>query len=203
MGSSITSQNTHPLTAVVGKDETIRDRIGHLVVDARGDREFRFVKMRGGQTASQGMPVLAYKLSADEDTLYEMTVDAASVPTVPNRDLAGIFVGQSTCESGAHGWIMTKGRLGKIAGSHYPDTIFALTSQATAAGDQCGLSAPPANVSTFKFYANSSAYVSVQGLSIHPRLSLLAYSTDVSDKITRGKFASPHFHGGLNLPPNA
>lgn len=201
MGSSITSQNTHPLTAVVGKDETIRDRIGHLVVDARGDREFRFVKMRGGQTASQGMPVLAYKLSADEDTLYEMTVDAASVPTIPNRDLAGIFVGQSTCVSGAHGWIMTKGRLGKVPGSHYPDTVFALTSQTTAAGDQCALSSP--SVSTFKWLATTSAYVSVQGLSVHPRISLLAYSTDTGDKITRGKFASPHFHGGLNLPPNA
>ena len=201
MGSSITSQNTHPLTAVVGKDETIRDRVGHLVTDERGDREFRFVKMRGGQTADQGMPCGAYKLSNDEDTLAEVTADAASMAAF-DRDLAGIFVGQSTAVSGDHAWIMTRGRLGKIPGSMYPDTVYAkMINAAGIAGHQMHVSTN-AGFSTLLFRRHLSIFDGGSiGQSQHTRVSLLLYSTDAGNKVTRGKFISPLFFGGF--PPNA
>ncbi len=199
--STTAGKNTHPLTAVVKAGEN-RDPVGHLIEDFRADREFRFVKMRGGQTASMGMPCGAYKLSADEDTLAEVTVDAASMAAF-DRDLAGIFVGQSTCASGQFGWIMTRGRMGKIAGSLYPLTIVGnMINAAGLPGHQMHVSTVAA-FSTLLFRRSTSAFDGGSiGQSQHARNSLLLYSTDVGNKVTRGKFVSPLFFSGLNLPPN-
>lgn len=189
---SVSTQNVHPLTVNVGTADVIRDPVGHIVNDKRGDREFRFVKFRGGQTASQGMPAFAYKLSADEDTLGDVTVDAASVVN-PDRDLAGIVVSKSTAASGDYGWIMSRGRLGKINGSLYPDTIIALVSATVVAGQNLAVSL---HGSVYKWALSGSAFAGDSlSHSIQSRVSLLAYSTDVGDKVTRGRFKGAHYAG--------
>ena len=190
---SVSTQNTHPLIANVAGGEQ-RDPVGHIVTDKRGDREFRFVKFRGGQTASQGLPAFAYFLSGKptEDTLADVTVDAASVKS-PDRDLAGIVVSKSTAASGDFGWIMTKGRLGKINGSLYPDTVFAHVSGAPVAGGNQALSLA---ASVYKWQPSGSAFAGDSvSHSIQSRVSLLAYSTDIGNKLTRGRFQGAHYAG--------
>ena len=189
---SVSTQAVHPLTVNVGATDN-RDPVGQLVTDVRGDREFRFVKFRGGQTASQGLPAFAYEISAkDKDLLADVTVDAASVVN-PDRDLAGIVVSQSTAASGQHGWIMTKGRLGKINGSLYPATVFALVSGAPVAGGNQALSLA---ASVYKWQPSGSAFAGDSvSHSIQSRVSLLAYSTDTGNKLTRGRFQAAHYAG--------
>lgn len=200
MGSSITSQNTHPLTVVVGKGETIRDRVGHLVEDARGDREFRFVKMRGGTTASQGMPVAAYRISAagSEDTQYNVTAAKETSVHSFGRDMMGIVVAQSTVESGAHCYIITRGRLGKIKG-HYPASIFALVS--TSGNAVSGALVMSQGDTALRLFANATNSAGAT-ITEYSRICGMALSTttgagtSIAGKLTRGAIRSPLLHGG-------
>lgn len=198
MGVSISTQNSHPLTVVVGTDEPIRDRLGHLVQDPRADREFRFVKMRGGATASQGMPVAAFRISAagSEDTQWNVTGAKASSVHSDGRDMLGIVVAQSTVASGDHCYIMTNGRLGKIKG-HYPDTIFALVS--TTANAITGGMIMSAGLTSLKLFA-AAQHSGGATITEYAKICGIALSTSIGDNgmavQTRGAIKSPLLFGG-------
>lgn len=195
--STVSGQNTHPLTAVVPAGEA-RDPVGHLVQDFRADREFRFVKMRDSTTASQGMAVAAYRISAagSEDTQYNVTVRAAASIQSLGRDMVGIVVANSTVTSGQHCYVMTKGRLGKRKGL-YPDTVFALVS--TTGGAISGpliMSTGSTGLRLFQVPVNSAGAM----ITEHGKICAAAFSTQIGGQprgqLTRGTVRSPFVHGG-------
>lgn len=195
MAHTISSQNTHPLTVVVGKDETVRDRVGHLVVDANTDREFRFCKFRGQQQGDRGFNVVAFRLSGNtgEDSFWNVTADAA--PSVgQERDFIGVIVGQSAITSGMHCYVMTKGQLGKDGQSLYPDSVFLKTVGNATAGQPMFLG-PDGSVYTFMDIETGSNASGEILFSTHVRHQCLPYSTDIGSNLTRGHVKSGLLHG--------
>lgn len=190
----VSTQNTHPLTACVAKD-TQRDVVGHLVLDQRGDREFRFVKIKGESTASQGMCLVAFQLSAVADENFEVTPFASANLTAAGRDAIGIMVGQSTAASGDFCYAMTRGKLGKVNGSLYPDAIFANVSTTVVAGERLECRAG-SGTSEYKCIAASIGSTGTQFLSIYARVCCVALSSDSGGRLIRGMFKSPLLFGG-------
>lgn len=190
---NVSTQNVHPLTAMVAKD-TQRDTLGHLVFDKRGDREFRFVRFKGESTASQGMAVAALQLSAVADEVNDVIVFASADLAAAARDFMGIVVGQSTAASGDFGYIMTRGQLGKLNRSMYPTTIFANVSTTTAAGDRLAMLVG-SGTSEYKLITQA---VNSAGAMITEYANIVgvALSTDTSGKLTRGQVRSGLLHGG-------
>lgn len=190
---AVTTQSVHPLTScVAGGSE--RDPLGHLVREHIGDREFRFIKIKGESIASQGMALVAYRLSAQVDEVYDVTPFASANLTAAGRDFVGIMVGQSTAASGDFCWAMTKGKLGKVNGSLYPDTVFANVSTTAAAGQHLEARAG-AGTSEFKLIAVAIASAGAM-ITEFAHVVGVALSTDASGKLTRGHIRSGLIHGG-------
>ena len=190
---SVSTQNTHPLTAMVAKG-TERDPLGHLVFDKRGDREFRFVRIKGESVASQGMAVVALQLSVVADEINDVIPFASANLTAAARDFVGIVVGKSTAASGDFCYVMTRGKLGKVNGSLYPDTVFALVSTTTAAGDRLACLAA-SGTSEFKLITQAVASAGAM-ITEYANIVGVALSTDVSGKLVRGNIRSGLIHGG-------
>lgn len=190
---NVSTQTVHPLTAMVAKDSQ-RDTLGHLVFDRRGDREYRFVRFKGESTASQGMAVVALQLSAVADEVNDVIVFASANLAAASRDFMGIVVGQSTAGSGDFGYIMTRGQLGKLNRSMYPDTIFANVSTTTAAGDRLA-ALVGSGTSEYKLITQTVASAGAM-ITEYAHIVAVALSTDTSGKLTRGQVRSGLLHGG-------
>lgn len=195
---SVSTQTVHPLTTVVKAGEE-RDLVGHLVTDQRGDREFRFVKIRGGITASQGVCLLGYRLSAVDNDPYQVTPSAGGASANLGRDFIGICMAQSTAVSGQFVYAMTRGRLGKLDGSLYPDTAFAYVSAAAAVVAGMALIVSNRDAGSAATLVRSlSAWDVDKGGSQLSRIIGQALSTDTAGgKLTRGLVRSNVIHGGV------
>ncbi len=196
---SVTTQNTHPLKAVVKVGEE-RDPTGHLVSDPNGDREFRFVKVRGGITVSQGVCLHAWRLSGISNDVFNVTPDAAASVKAIARDFVGIAVCDSTATSGMHVYAMTKGKLGKVTQSRYGGTVWARVSAAVAAGQMLGASTRGAGSAMILFRLPSvwDATSAGDGQSTLQQAVCLALSSPPTgnSQLTRGIIHSPLVHGG-------
>lgn len=191
--ANVSTQTVHPLTAMVAKDSE-RDTLGHLVFDRRGDREFRFVRFKGESTASQGMAVVALQLSVTADEINDVIVFASANLAAAARDFVGIVVGQSTAASGDFGYVMTRGQLGKVNRSMYPDTIFANVSTTTAAGDRLAALAG-SGTSEYKLITQAVASAGAM-ITEYANIVGVALGADVSGKLARGNIRSGLIHGG-------
>lgn len=190
---SVSTQNTHPLTVMVAKGAE-RDPLGHLIFDKRADREFRFVRIKGESTVSQGMPVVGFRLSVTADEINDVIAFASANLAAAARDFVGIVVGQSTAASGDFCYVMTRGKLGKVNGSLYPDTVFAKVSTAVAAGDRlaCLVGAGTSEYKLITQAVNSDGAM----ITEYANIVGVARDADVSGKLVRGNIRSGLIHGG-------
>lgn len=196
--SSVSTQNTHPLKAVVLAADT-RDPIGHLVADPNGDREFRFVKMRGGITASQGVALIGYRLSGVDNDYFQVCTSAAGTSCNLKRDFIGIAVCQSTATSGMAIYAMTKGTLGKKTESLYPDTVWAFVSgnAAITAGMALTISSRAAGSAAILFRARSAWDVDKGGSQLSKIIGQTLSTDTAAGKLTRGVIRSNVLYGGV------
>ncbi len=189
---NVTGQTVHPLTAVVLSGEN-RDPVGHLVRDPIGDREFRFVEIKGESTASQGMAVAGFKLSGASND-FNAVIPFASANLTSRRDFIGIVVATSTAASGMMCYVMTKGKLGTEKGSLYPGALFANVSTTTAAGELMHIAAG-SGTSEFKLITVATASAGAM-ITEYADVVAVALSTDSGGRLIRGVVRSSLLHGG-------
>lgn len=191
--SSVTTQNTHPLTAVVLAGEN-RDPVGHLVKDPIGDREFRFVEIKGASTASQGMAVAGWKLSANSNDFNAVTPNAIATQAA-RRDFVGIVVATSTAASGMMCYVMTKGKLGTEKNSLYTGALFANCSTNVAAGMRLRMEVG-SGTSEYKMISAQIESTAAGMISAYADVIAVALDADSGGLLVRGVIRSSLLHGG-------